>query len=76
VSKVEVKAEVSLDKTVVEKVEPVKEETDVKEAKKQQVEVKKQTKQVKKDAPVYTAEDEEPVKVKFFVVEMWDKMFK
>lgn len=26
-------------------------------------------------APVYTSEDEEPVKVKFFVVEMWDKMF-
>ncbi|MEH7481962.1 stage II sporulation protein R [Neobacillus drentensis] len=29
----------------------------------------------KKDAPVYTAEDEKPVEVKFFVVEMWEKMF-
>ncbi|MGJ7910905.1 stage II sporulation protein R [Neobacillus sp. LXY-1] len=26
-------------------------------------------------APVYTSEDEQPVKVKFFVVEMWEKMF-
>jgi stage II sporulation protein R len=26
-------------------------------------------------APVYTAEDEGPVEVKFFVVEMWEKMF-
>ncbi|MGG3469462.1 stage II sporulation protein R [Neobacillus pocheonensis] len=25
--------------------------------------------------PVYTAEDEQPVKVKFFVVEMWEKLF-
>lgn len=30
-------------------------------------------KQVKK--PVYTSEDEQPVKVKFFVVEMWEKLF-
>ena len=29
----------------------------------------------KKDAPVYTAEDEKPVEVKFFVVEMWEKLF-
>ncbi|MFP5107252.1 stage II sporulation protein R [Neobacillus sp. C211] len=29
----------------------------------------------KKDAPVYTADDEKPVEVKFFVVEMWEKMF-
>jgi stage II sporulation protein R len=29
----------------------------------------------KKEAPVYTAQDEEPVKVKFFVVELWDKLF-
>lgn len=28
-----------------------------------------------KTAPVYTEEDEEPVKVKFFVVEMWDTLF-
>jgi len=38
-------------------------------------EVKKPKKQTKKTAPVYTAEDEEPVKVKFFVVEMWEKIF-
>jgi stage II sporulation protein R len=28
-----------------------------------------------KAAPVYTSEDEKPVEVKFFVVEMWEKMF-
>ncbi|MBT2657750.1 stage II sporulation protein R [Bacillus sp. ISL-18] len=38
-------------------------------------EVKKAKKKVKREAPVYTAKDEEPVKVKFFVVEMWEKMF-
>ncbi|WHY86186.1 stage II sporulation protein R [Neobacillus novalis] len=32
-------------------------------------------KQTKKEAPVYTAEDEAPVKVKFFVVEMWERIF-
>lgn len=32
-------------------------------------------KRTKKEAPVYTAEDEAPVKVKFFVVEMWEKIF-
>ncbi|MFL6555494.1 MAG: stage II sporulation protein R [Bacillus sp. (in: firmicutes)] len=32
-------------------------------------------KSVEKEAPVYTAEDEKPVEVKFFVVEMWHKMF-
>ncbi|WP_235749704.1 stage II sporulation protein R [Neobacillus bataviensis] len=48
---------------------------DVAEPKKD-VEVKKPKKHTKKTAPVYTAEDEEPVKVKFFVVEMWDKVFK
>ncbi|XJZ27156.1 stage II sporulation protein R [Bacillota bacterium Lsc_1132] len=26
-------------------------------------------------APVYTAQDEQPVKVKFFVVELWEKLF-
>lgn len=36
---------------------------------------KKAAKQTKKEAPVYTAEDEAPVKVKFFVVEMWEKIF-
>ncbi|MGM7663217.1 stage II sporulation protein R [Bacillaceae bacterium C204] len=29
----------------------------------------------KTEAPVYTSEDEKPVEVKFFVVEMWEKMF-
>jgi stage II sporulation protein R len=29
----------------------------------------------KEQAPVYTSQDEEPVKVKFFVVELWDKIF-
>jgi stage II sporulation protein R len=28
-----------------------------------------------KQAPVYTAEDEQPVKVKFFIVELWQKLF-
>ncbi|WP_413305220.1 stage II sporulation protein R [Bacillus sp. 1P10SD] len=37
-------------------------------------EEKKTKKHVKKNAPVYTEEDEEPVKVKFFVVEMWEKL--
>ncbi|MEH7111075.1 stage II sporulation protein R [Neobacillus niacini] len=37
-----------------------------------QVEVVKQT----KEAPVYTSEDEEPVKVKFFVVEMFESIFR
>ncbi|WP_423800120.1 stage II sporulation protein R [Neobacillus sp. SAB-20_R2A] len=32
-------------------------------------------KPVKKDKPVYVSEDEQPVKVKFFVVEMWNKLF-
>ena len=29
-----------------------------------------------KEAPVYTSEDEEPVKVKFFVVEMFESIFR
>ncbi|MDR6120975.1 stage II sporulation protein R [Bacillus sp. SLBN-46] len=37
-------------------------------------EEKKTKKQVQKNAPVYTEEDEEPVKVKFFVLEMWEKL--
>jgi stage II sporulation protein R len=31
--------------------------------------------QPKKDAPVYTKEDEQPIKVKFFMVELWEKLF-
>ncbi|MEH7415900.1 stage II sporulation protein R [Neobacillus drentensis] len=42
---------------------------------KKPAEEKKIKKAAKKEAPLYTAKDEEPVKVKFFVVEMWEKMF-
>lgn len=31
--------------------------------------------QAKEKPPVYTKEDEQPVEVKFFVVELWDKIF-
>jgi stage II sporulation protein R len=37
--------------------------------------VDKPKKHSKKVAPVYTTEDEQPVKVKFFVVELWDCVF-
>lgn len=30
---------------------------------------------VKKQAPVYTADDEQPIKVKFFFLELWNKLF-
>jgi stage II sporulation protein R len=53
----------------VEVKEPVKEE----EVEEKQTHVKKKS---AKNAPVYTAEDEEPVKVKFFVVEMFEGIFK
>ncbi|MCL6571902.1 MAG: stage II sporulation protein R [Bacillus sp. (in: Bacteria)] len=33
-------------------------------------------KHAKKASSVYTAEDEQPVKVKFFVVELWERIFK
>lgn len=29
----------------------------------------------KKAAPVYTTQDEQPIKVKFFIVELWEKLF-
>ncbi|MFC4802470.1 stage II sporulation protein R [Neobacillus sp. GCM10023253] len=48
----------------------VEEEQDSEEA--EEIVVKKP---VKKDKPVYVSEDEQPVKVKFFVVEMWNKLF-
>ncbi|CAH2713946.1 hypothetical protein BACCIP111895_01100 [Neobacillus rhizosphaerae] len=54
--------EISDEKSKVTK-EPALEKTAKKHDKKQ------------KQAPVYTAADEEPVKVKFFVVEMWEKLF-
>lgn len=48
-----------------------------KEEKKTDSEKDNKSKKDKKEkaAPVYTEEDEEPVKVKFFVVEMWDTLF-
>jgi len=36
---------------------------------------KTETSSKKKDQPVYVAEDEQPVKVKFFIVDMWKKIF-
>lgn len=33
------------------------------------------SKQSIKEAPLYTGEDEQPVKVKFFAVELWNKLF-
>ncbi|MDP4169816.1 MAG: stage II sporulation protein R [Bacillota bacterium] len=39
-----------------------------------QVEIEKD-KEAKQQAPVYTSEDEKPIKVKFFVVELWQKLF-
>ncbi|MDP4084244.1 MAG: stage II sporulation protein R [Bacillota bacterium] len=35
----------------------------------------KSEKPQKKAAPVYTTQDEQPMKVKFFVVELWEKLF-
>ncbi|MED4224818.1 stage II sporulation protein R [Neobacillus cucumis] len=61
--------------------EEVVEKTDVEDKVEKQVvdqkEMKTKVEKAKKTkkAPVYTAKDEEPVKVKFFVVEMWEKMF-
>jgi stage II sporulation protein R len=52
---------------------------EVKEPVEKEVVEEKQTtvkKKAVKEAPVYTAEDEEPVKVKFFVVEMFEGIFK
>ncbi|MEH7491612.1 stage II sporulation protein R [Neobacillus niacini] len=52
---------------------------EVKEPVEKEVVEEKQTpvkKKAVKEAPVYTAEDEEPVKVKFFVVELFEGIFK
>jgi stage II sporulation protein R len=75
-------------KPVIEKAEPVGEneteqqDSDVKEeAKKQKADKAekpskdKKKKSAKKSDPVYVSEDEKPVKVKFFVVEMFEKIF-
>jgi stage II sporulation protein R len=59
---------------VISKKTAVKENKQEKKAAEAKVSKEKSKKHVKKDAPVYTAEDEEPVKVKFFVVEMWEKL--
>ena len=63
----------------------VSEGFDEEEEKKQQEEEKKKSLQVlkfgidkklgKTESPVFTSEDEEPVKVKFFIVEIWDRIF-
>jgi stage II sporulation protein R len=63
----------------------VSEGFDEKEEKKQEEEEKKKSLQVMKhgldqklgktESPVFTTEDEEPVKVKFFIVEIWDRIF-
>jgi len=45
------------------------------EVQEQRKTVKEMKKEKKQEAHLYTAEDEEPVKVKFFVVELWNKMF-
>jgi stage II sporulation protein R len=64
--------EVEVEEKIEVKVEEEKQTEENKEAKK----VVKKEVEKKKDAPVYTAEDEEPVKVKFFVVEMFESIFK
>ncbi|WP_223594909.1 stage II sporulation protein R [Neobacillus bataviensis] len=55
---------------VVENYTLAKQEQLLEEEPVQEIETVKQEKK-----PVYTAEDEQPVKVKFFVVEMWEKLF-
>ncbi|MFS0774670.1 stage II sporulation protein R [Neobacillus sp. 3P2-tot-E-2] len=54
-------------------------QVEVKETVEKEVVEEKQTpvkKKAVKEAPVYTSEDEEPVKVKFFVVELFEGIFK
>ena len=66
-------------KKEVEKVSEKETQTAVnKEVEKEVVKENKSKKESKKEkaAPVYTSEDEEPVKVKFFVVEMFEGIFK
>jgi stage II sporulation protein R len=63
----------------------VSEGFDEEEEKKQQEEERKKSLQVvkygidkklgKTESPVFTSEDEEPVKVKFFIVEIWNRIF-
>lgn len=70
-----VKKEVEQEEQTEVKKDEVKKEAQT-EAKKKVEKKNEATKESAKDAPVYTAEDEEPVKVKFFVVEMFESIFK
>jgi stage II sporulation protein R len=63
--KVEIQEEIQSEKE--KQLEKSEEETEEK------AQVSKETKREKAE-PVYVSEDEQPVKVKFFVVEMWDKL--
>ena len=58
--------------------EGIDEEKEKQEEKKESLQVVKkgiEQKLEKTEAPVYTSDDEEPVKVKFFFKEIWDKIF-
>ncbi|MEC1520612.1 stage II sporulation protein R [Neobacillus niacini] len=72
--KEEVKVE-EVKQVAVEKQVEVKKPVEAEVVEEKQTHVKKKSEKVK-EAPVYTAEDEEPVKVKFFVVEMFESIFK
>nr|WP_263324153.1 stage II sporulation protein R [Neobacillus sp. Marseille-Q6967] len=65
------KAVKRVEKSIVEEPAPVVEETkkDINE------EVKVEVEKAEEPAPVYTSEDEEPVKVKFFVFEIFGSLF-
>ncbi|PLS07932.1 stage II sporulation protein R [Neobacillus cucumis] len=68
-------ADIQTEKKVIEEEKQVVEKPVHDEATATEKPVKKTHKAAKKEAPVYTDKDEEPVKVKFFVVEMWEKLF-
>lgn len=53
----------------------VSEGFDEEKEKKEKEKVEEEKKENEEEAPVYTSEDEEPVEVKFFLVELWDKIF-
>lgn len=79
---VEVKEEKEMQSDSEKEVEKVSEKVSEKETQtadnkevEKEVESKKESKK-EKAAPVYTSEDEEPVKVKFFVVEIFEGIFK
>lgn len=71
----EVVDEVQAEEEAAVEVEEVEEVDQTESAEEKKKEVKKEVKK-EKEAPVYTAEDEEPVKVKFFVVEILESIFK